>query len=80
MGNNENAAALAPQEFLTPTQLVARWGGAIGTGTLANWRAQGKGPKFTRLGVKIAYRVVDVEDYEKAQAVRADLAKTMAGQ
>lgn len=70
MVNTENTAA---QEFLTPTQLVARWGNAIGEGTLANWRAQGRGPKFVKLGAKVVYRLADVEDYEMAQAVRAEL-------
>lgn len=65
MADNDNQTS---QEFLTPTQLVERWGNAIGTGTLANWRAQGKGPKFTKLGVKVAYRVADVFEYEQTQA------------
>lgn len=63
MVNTENTAA---QEFLTPTQLVARWGNAVGIGTLANWRNQGRGPKFVRLGAKIGYRLSDVEAYEQA--------------
>lgn len=64
MADNDNQTA---QEFLTPTQLIARWGNAIGEGTLANWRAQGKGPKFVKLGAKVVYRLADVIEYEAAQ-------------
>lgn len=31
--------------------------------TLANWRSQGKGPKFCRLGRAIAYRQEDLEAF-----------------
>ena len=31
--------------------------------TLANWRSQGKGPKFCRLGRAIGYRQEDLEAF-----------------
>lgn len=53
-------------EFLTPDQLLDRWGKAVGRGTLANWRAQKKGPPFTKVGARVVYRLVDVEAWEAA--------------
>lgn len=55
-------------EFLTPDQLVDRWSKAVGRGTLANWRAQGKGPTFTKLGSRVVYRLADVLAYEETNA------------
>lgn len=52
-------------EYITPDQLVERWKGAVTTGTLANWRSQGRGPAFTRIAKRVRYRVVDVLAYEK---------------
>ena len=40
------------------------------TGTLANWRSQGKGPAFVRLGKRVAYRGRDLNDWIDAQTVR----------
>ena len=37
--------------------------------TLANWRSQGKGPKFCRLGRAIGYRQEDLDAFiEKSMA------------
>lgn len=54
------------KEFLTPTDLVARWGGAVTIGTLANWRSKGRGPSFVKIGSRVVYRVADVTAYETA--------------
>lgn len=50
-------------EIFTPTQLAERWGCAIQT--LANLRAQGRGPSYTKPAGKVMYRLVDVIDYEQ---------------
>ena len=54
-------------DFLTPAQLAERWGGAVTVGTLANWRANSKGPKFTKFGSRVRYRLSDVLAYEEQQ-------------
>lgn len=54
-------------DFLTPTQLVGRWGGAVKLGTLANWRAQGKGPAFVKVGARVIYKVEAIEAWEAQQ-------------
>lgn len=53
--------------LLTPDELVARWEGAVTTRTLANWRAAGRGPSFTKIGRSVRYSVEDVEAYEAQQ-------------
>jgi hypothetical protein len=54
------------QKFLTPDDVVARWGGSIEKGTLANWRSQGKGPPFSKRGAKVVYPLDTLEAYEAA--------------
>lgn len=58
-------------EFLTPAQVVARWGGAVTTGTLANWRSRQVGPAFQKFGSRVRYTLAAVEAYERANAVGA---------
>lgn len=53
-----------PAEYLSPGQLVARWDGAIGTGTLANWRSNGKGPAFMKFGARVRYPLAKVIAWE----------------
>ena len=36
-------------------------------GTLANWRSQGKGPRWTKPGGSILYAWADVYEWEKSQ-------------
>ncbi|MDA8139434.1 MAG: helix-turn-helix domain-containing protein [Desulfobacteraceae bacterium] len=37
--------------------------------TLANWRFQGRGPRYLKIGAKPIYREEDLEDYENAHLV-----------
>lgn len=59
-----------PAEFLTPDDLVERWGGTIGKGTLANWRAKGRGPAYVKVGGRVVYPLDKVEAWE-AQNLKA---------
>jgi hypothetical protein len=56
----------AVQKFLTPKELVARWGGATTVGTLANWRCQEKGPPYSKRGAKVVYPLDKLEVWEAA--------------
>ena len=55
------------QTALSTHQLADRWN--ISPQTLENWRSQGKGPKYVKLGQgkssPIVYRMSDVEKYER---------------
>lgn len=50
---------------LNQNQLAERWG--ISPKTLERWRWLGQGPKFLKLGGRIAYRLEDVEVFEQQQ-------------
>lgn len=63
--------AQAQPKFLTAAEVSQRWGGAVGTGTLANWRVQGKGPAFVKLGSKVLYPIDELDKWEAAQKVNA---------
>lgn len=60
-----------PAENFTPAEVVQRWNGAVTVGTLANWRAQGKGPAFIKFGSRVRYPLSKLLDFEK-QSLRAD--------
>ena len=62
------STSVRPQ-FLTPQQLSDRWEKRIGPRTLANWRCQGNGPPFVKIGGAIAYRLADVEAWEQRNTV-----------
>ena len=56
---------MAASKFLTPKMVVARWGGLVTVGTLANWRSKGKGPQYKQMGSRVVYTLADVEAWEE---------------
>jgi len=52
-------------EMLSQNQLADRW--KISPSTLEQWRWLGKGPKFLKIGARVLYRSVDINDYEQGQ-------------
>ncbi len=40
--------------------------------TLDNWRSQGRGPRYIRVGRRIVYRVEDLEAYLESRTVKTD--------
>lgn len=57
------------KQFLTPADVVARYDGNISARTLANWRSQGNGPAFTKIGGSVMYRIEHLEAWERANTV-----------
>jgi Helix-turn-helix domain len=49
---------------LDQSGLAERW--RLSTRTLEQWRWQGKGPKYLKIGGRVVYRVEDVEAFEAA--------------
>jgi hypothetical protein len=47
---------------LDQKQLARRW--LMSPRTLEQWRWQGKGPKYLKIGAKVVYRLEDVESFE----------------
>lgn len=56
---------------LTPKEAAHRL--RVTTGTLSNWRVQGMGPKFIKVGRKVLYPMAQVVLYETA-ALRSNTA------
>ena len=48
--------------LLTPEDLSARWN--ITLATLSQWRWNGRGPRFVKMGKGIRYRLSDIERFE----------------
>lgn len=59
-------------EFLTPDQVVDRWGNAIGRGTLANWRAKRRGPPFVKIGARVVYPLDQLAAWERENQIGGD--------
>ncbi len=51
--------------FLTPDLLASRWN--LTPKTLTQWRWNGKGPNFLKIGHRVLYRIEDIEQFEKQQ-------------
>lgn len=60
--------------YLTQSELSERWNGTIKVGTLRNWRNQGKGPSFVKLGSKAVYPLAEVEKYEAENLIERSAA------
>lgn len=57
----------AGEKYLSPAELVARWGDRVKAKTLANWRTSGEGPAFQKFGNRIGYPMSAVLDYERTR-------------
>jgi predicted DNA-binding transcriptional regulator AlpA len=60
--------ATTREPLLTATEVAAMLG--IPPSTLANWRYQGLGPRYLRIGRHVRYLVEDVDDWIRTQRVR----------
>jgi hypothetical protein len=49
---------------MNQTELAKRW--KLSPRTLERWRWLGQGPQFLKIGGRVIYRVVDIEEYELA--------------
>lgn len=58
-------------KYLKASEIVKRWENSISSGTLANWRCQGKGPPFVKFGSKVLYPVKELEAWETAHTYAA---------
>jgi predicted site-specific integrase-resolvase len=56
--------------------LANRWG--VSEATLERWRSEGIGPKYLKLGGRVRYRLVDIEEYESA-CFMSSTSKAVAG-
>lgn len=52
-------------KYLTPQQVMDRYQGRIALQTLANWRYQGTGPQYVKLGGKVLYPIEALIEWER---------------
>jgi hypothetical protein len=52
----------AGMERLTEQQLAKRW--QMSVRTLQNWRWQGRGPRYLKIGARVLYPLEEVEAHE----------------
>lgn len=55
------------ERFLKPKELALRWGCSVGT--LANKRAAGVGPMFTKIGSTVRYPLSGIQEYERKNTI-----------
>lgn len=53
--------------MLTPADLAERW--QVPARTLGQWRYEGRGPAYVKIGGAVRYRFADVEAYEDEHMV-----------
>ena len=51
-------------QFLDQKDLANRW--LISPRTLEQWRWQGRGPRYLKIGGRVVYRLSDIETFELA--------------
>ncbi len=52
-------------DFLTPQDLCERYKKKITLRTLANWRSDGSGPAFTKVGGRVLYAMDAIRQWER---------------
>jgi hypothetical protein len=57
-------------KLLTPRDLALRW--SLSEKTLANWRAEYRGPKFLKLGGRVRYREEVIEAIERDNLLQGE--------
>lgn len=57
---------------LSAPDLALRW--SVTVGHLANMRSAATGPAYLKLGGRVLYRLIDVEDYEERSRVTGSAA------
>lgn len=62
MQSNQPLAAQNPT-FLTPDALANRW--CLNPNTLSQWRWNGRGPLYLKIGRRVLYRLEDIQSFEE---------------
>lgn len=65
---NTNRKHFIKEVHLTPEDLANRWN--VPLATLSQWRWNGLGPPYLRLGKHIAYRLREIEAFEEKHLQR----------
>lgn len=65
------APIVEPSTLLTPEEVSERYRGRINTRTLANWRTQGEGPRYTKIGGRVFYPLSELIAWEARRTLGA---------
>lgn len=65
-------------DHLTPAE-TAKQLGLKSAGTLANWRAQGRGPRYVKHGRRVLYPVAAIEVYKRESFTAQPSTAVLAG-
>lgn len=57
--------------YLTPEELKERYKEQVTIRTFANWRSQGKGPPFTKIGGGVLYPMDQLQIWEKRNTLNS---------
>lgn len=52
-----------PRVFLTTGDVAKRW--SMSPRSLEGWRDQGIGPTYHKIGSRVRYHIVDIEEFER---------------
>lgn len=66
--NNQQEFVMNPN-LINPDSLAKRWN--LTKTTLSQWRWNGRGPKYLKLGRRVMYRIQDIEEFE-GQKIRSN--------
>lgn len=82
MSSKANDPSASPEGCISAAALSGRW--SVSARTLANWRWQGTGCKYLKLGRRVVYRLTDVVEFERQNAAtvrdRAEPGHTLLAQ
>ncbi len=56
------------KDLITPGTLAERWNVTIAT--LSQWRWNGRGPQYLKLGRRVMYRIQDIAEFEDQKTYR----------
>ena len=68
--SEEKRSVIDRIEYLTAVDLVTRWKNQVSTRTLANWRVQGVGPAFVKIGNRVLYDLMSVIAWEQSRQMK----------
>jgi Helix-turn-helix domain len=60
---------MSAKKYLTPEEVSERYRGEISIGTLRNWRTQGIGFSFVKIGKAVLYPVEGLDAWDEAHTV-----------
>lgn len=58
------------KRYLSTKLMVERYNGGVSLKTLANWRSNGNGPPYTKIGGCVMYPVDELEEWEARRTMK----------